>query len=169
MTSTSSRLVSEAPTSLPFLFSFPLALSTPTSFLLPQSLWKIWQEPSCLFSFTIRLQWVPRHSLVLENDAADELATRSALLGPLAIPCSLSRLISRIYSSLLSDWRRTVSATSYLALVSLEFGLSYSSTHSKTYYHVITHCHERLKTSHLVYNHWNVFLCPISFCVINLI
>ena len=43
------------------------------------------------------------------NDVADELARRGALLAPSAIPCSLS-LISRIYSSLLSNWRRTVSS-----------------------------------------------------------
>ena len=43
------------------------------------------------------------------NDEADELARRGALLAPSAIPCSLSRFISRIHSRLFSDWRRTVS------------------------------------------------------------
>ena len=42
------------------------------------------------------------------NDATDKLARRGALLAPSAIPCSLSPLISRIYSSLFSEWRRTV-------------------------------------------------------------
>ena len=41
-------------------------------FLLPQTLWQIWQEQSSLSSCSIRLQWVP--------DAADKLARRGALL-----------------------------------------------------------------------------------------
>ena len=44
------------------------------------------------------------------NDAADELARRGALLAPSATPRSLSPLISRIHSRLISDWRRTVSS-----------------------------------------------------------
>ena len=44
------------------------------------------------------------------NDTADELARREALLAPSAIPCSLSPVISRIHSRLISDWRRTVSS-----------------------------------------------------------
>ena len=62
-----------------------------------------------LSSCSIRLQWVPGHSFLPGNDTADELARRGALLGPSAIPCSLS-LISRIHSRLFSDWRRTVSS-----------------------------------------------------------
>ena len=85
-------------------------LSSPPSFLLSQTLWQIWQELSFLSSCSIRLQSVPRHSFLPGNDAADELARRGALLAPSAIPCSLSSLISRIHSSLLSDWRRTVSS-----------------------------------------------------------
>ena len=67
---------------------------------------------NCLLSNSrsIRLQWVPGHSFLLGNDAADELARRGVLLAPSAIPCSLSPLISPIHSSLFSDWRRTVSS-----------------------------------------------------------
>ena len=49
------------------------------------------------------------HSFLPRNNAADELARRGALLGPSAIPSSLSPLISRIHSRLISDWRHTVS------------------------------------------------------------
>ena len=62
-----------------------------------------------MFFCSIRLQWVPRHSFLLGNDTADELARRGALLALSSIPCSLCPLISRIHSHLISDWRRTVS------------------------------------------------------------
>ena len=85
-------------------------LSSPPPFLSSQTLWQIWQELSSLSSCSIRLQWVPGHSFLPGNDAADELARRGALLAPSAIPCSLSPFISRIHSFLFSDWRRTVSS-----------------------------------------------------------
>ena len=55
-------------------------LSSPPSFLLPPSLWQIWQELSSLFSCSIKLQFFPGHSFFPGNDAADELAKRGALL-----------------------------------------------------------------------------------------
>ena len=108
--SASSPLVSAARTSLPFLFSPTLALSSPPSLLSYKTVWHIWHELSSFSSFTTRQQWVPRHSFFPGNDAADELARRNALLVPSAIPCSLSPIISRIHYPLVSDWWRTVSS-----------------------------------------------------------
>ena len=73
-------------------------LSSPPSFLLPQSLW------------SIRLQWAYAYLFLPGNNAADELARRGAILVPSAIPCCLSPLISRVHSPLFSDWMRTVSS-----------------------------------------------------------
>ena len=109
-------------TSLLFFFYLTLVLylgtlSSPPSFLLSQTLWQIWQELSSLSSCTIRLQWVPRHSFLLGNDTADEIAKWGALLVPYAIPCSLSR----IHSCLFSDWRRTVSSKFFDTQIPLIF------------------------------------------------
>ena len=116
-------LISTAPTSLPLLFFsyLNLALSSPPSFFLPQSLWQIWYELSSLSSCSIRPQWVPRYSFLLGNDAADELARRRALLVPSVIPCSLFSLISHIHSYLFSDWRHFVSSKFFDTQVSSFF------------------------------------------------
>ena len=97
--------------SLLFSCYLTLALS-----LLPCSLFhlsfylNLCQKLFSLFSSSIRLQWVPGHSFLPDDDAADELARRGALLIPSAMPCSHSSLISVIHSSLFSDWRHTVSS-----------------------------------------------------------
>ena len=79
-----------------------VTLSSPSSFLLSQTLWQIWQE-LCFLSCTIRLQWVSRHLFPLGNNMADELARWGALLVPSTIPYSLAPLISGIHSCLFSD------------------------------------------------------------------
>ena len=56
-------------------------------------------------------------TLVFSGERHDELARRGALLVPSAISCSLSPLISRIHSCLISDWRRTVSSKFFDTLV----------------------------------------------------
>ena len=84
---TSLLLLSDSRSVLALLFSSP-------SFLLSQTLL---QKLSFLSSCSIRLQWVPGHSFLPGNDAAEELSRRGALLAPSAIPCSLSLLISRIH------------------------------------------------------------------------
>ena len=74
-------------------------LTTPSStpsFLLPQSLWQIWQELSSLFSCSIRLQLVHGHSFLLRNDAADELARQ----GPYS--CLLQSLVVSLLLPLVS-------------------------------------------------------------------
>ena len=83
------------------LFSYypTLVLSSPPSFLLSQTLWQIWPELSSLSFCSIRLQWVPGHSFLPGNDAADELARRGALLAPSAIPCSLLPFVSTLVLS----------------------------------------------------------------------
>ena len=81
-------------------------LSSPSSFLFPETLWQIWQELSSLFFCSIRLHWVPKHSFLPRNEVVDELGRWGALLAPSAIPCSLSPLVSCIFS----DWRHTVSS-----------------------------------------------------------
>ena len=102
-------------------------LSSPQSFLLPQTLWKIWQGPSSLSFCSIRLQSVPGYSFLPRNDKADKLARQGALLVPRVITCSLSPVISRIHPRLFADWRHTVSSeffdTHVLSISTEEFVL----------------------------------------------
>ena len=94
---------------LPFSYLI-LALSSLSCLFLHLSFYlNLWQELSSL-SCSIRLQWIPEHSFLPGNDAADKLARRGALLAPSAIPCSVSPLTSRIHSCLFSDWRCTASS-----------------------------------------------------------
>ena len=85
--------------SLLFSYYLTLVLSSPPSFLSSQTLWQIWQELSSLSFCFIKLQWVPGHSFLLENNTVDELARRGALIAPSTIPCSLSPLISHTHFS----------------------------------------------------------------------
>ena len=59
--------------SLLFSSYLTLVLSSPPCFLLlifllPRSLWQIWQELSSISSCSIRLQWAPRHSFLPGNN-----------------------------------------------------------------------------------------------------
>ena len=147
-------MVSAAPTSLPFLFSsyLTLALSSPPCSLLHLSFYpNLCQRLFSLFSSSIRLQWVPGHSFLPDDDAADELARRGALLVPSAMPCSLSFLISGIHSSLFSDWRHTVSSKFFDTQV-----LSISTDE------LVLLRHARCVLSRLRCNRHSLLLAPIS-------
>ena len=109
-----SLLVSAAPTSLPLLFSSPSIWLSYCPLLHLSFYLKLSGRSgrNCLVSPPVLSGYIgsPDSCFLPGNNAADELARRAALLAPSAIPCSLSRLISRIHSRLFSDWRRTVSS-----------------------------------------------------------
>ena len=96
--------------SLLFYYLTLALYSPPFSFLHLSFYLNLCQKLFSLFSSSIRLQWVPGHSFLPDDDSADELARRGALLVPSAIPCSYSSLVSGIHFSLFSDCRRTVSS-----------------------------------------------------------
>ena len=97
--------------SLLFSSYLTLALSPPPSSLSHFCFYlNLCQKLFSLFSSSIRLPWVSGHSFLPDDDAADELARRVALLVPSEMPCSYSSLISDIHSSLFWDWRHTVSS-----------------------------------------------------------
>ena len=103
--------INKSAISLLFSSYLTLALSSPLCSLLHFFFYlNLCQKLFSLSSSSIRLQWVPGHSFLPDDDAADELARRGALLVPSAIPCSHSFLISRIHSCLFSDWRHTTSS-----------------------------------------------------------
>ena len=76
---------------------------------------------NCLLSLPVLSGYngSPGHLLLLRNDAAVELTRRGVLLMSSAILCSFFPLISRIHSSLFSDWRRTVSSNFFNTQVPL--------------------------------------------------
>ena len=118
--------INKLATSLFFSSYLTLVLFSPPRLLLRLSFYLKLSGRSgrnCFFSWSIQLQWVPGHSFLSGNDAANALARRGALLVHSAIPCSLSPLISRIHSCLFSDWRRTVSSKFFdtqVASISIE-------------------------------------------------
>ena len=92
--------INKSAISLLFSYYLTLAKSSPPCFLLHLSFYLILcQKLFSLFSSSIRLQWVPGHSFLPNNEVADELARRGALLLPSAIPCSHFSLISGIHFS----------------------------------------------------------------------
>ena len=79
------RLFSKSAKTCPAVFEHLLAISHLRRRLRTYQI----LEGTLLSSCSIRLQWVPGHSFILGNEAADEFARRGALLAPSAIPCSL--------------------------------------------------------------------------------
>ena len=109
---------SKSATSLLF-FYLTLVLSSPPCSLRHLSFYLDLSGRNCLLSSVLSgYNGDPGHSFLPGNDAADQLATRGALLVPSAILCSLSPLISRIHSYHFSEWRCTVSSKFFDAHVS---------------------------------------------------
>ena len=87
---------------LHFSFYLTLVLSSPLSFLLPQTLWQIWQELSSLPSCTTRLQWVPGYSFLLGTMQLMSWPDRECYLHPLQ-PLVVSLLLTLV-STLFFSW-----------------------------------------------------------------
>ena len=95
------------------------ALSHPPSFLLANSLFKVWSSISSLSSrnIQVRLQWIPGHSLLPGNELADCLA-KSAVTLPLHpsappstschAPQPLAVLSASIRHQLFTSWRSSI-------------------------------------------------------------
>ena len=83
---------------MPLLFSSLTlaAFSFPPSFLLPQSLWQIWQKLFSLFFCFIRLQWVPRHSFLLGTTRLMSWSDKRGVL----LNCPLQSLVVFLLLSL---------------------------------------------------------------------
>ena len=93
--------------SLLFSFYLTVALYSPPCPLLHFSFYhNLCQKLFSLSFSSIRLQWVPGHSFLPDDDAADDLARWGGLLAPSAMPCSHFFLISGTHSSRFSDWRQ---------------------------------------------------------------
>ena len=82
--------------------SFLTTLSSPPSFLSPQFLWKIWQEPPFQELSLLLFYQATMGPGTLVSPGNNE-ARRGALVAPSAIPCTLFFLISRIHLFLFSQ------------------------------------------------------------------
>ena len=85
-------------------------LSSPPSFLLPQTLWPIWQELSALSFCSIRLNGSTDTHFSWGTTQLMSWPDGDCYLHPPQSLGSLSPLISRIHSCLSSDWRHTGSS-----------------------------------------------------------
>ena len=72
-------------------------LSSPSSYLLPESLWNLWPLASSLSNnTTLSFQWVPGHAGLPGNENADLLAKAGASLPTDAIPSPLPPVVAKV-------------------------------------------------------------------------